>query len=132
VVLRNDFEQTITDVTVSFNLPQYMDGPKESLPLPRLKPSESAAIELFALLKSNILEVTEPTKVRGEVIVTYKLNGEAQRKSVMQTVRVLDRNAMTWQDDRRVAAFVTAKDPVVQSFSKHVASAVSAWPGLRG
>ena len=125
VVLRNPFDQPITDVKVSFIIPQYMDGPKESPSLSTLKAGESAIVHLFALFRPNILEVTEATKVQGEVILEYKLNGEAQRKSVMQTVRVLDRNAMTWQDDRRVAAFVTAKDPAVLSFSKNVASSIS-------
>jgi tetratricopeptide (TPR) repeat protein len=81
-------------------------------------------VELFAIFRPSILEVTEATKVQGEVTLEYKLKGVPQRQSVMQTVRVLDRNAMTWKDDRRVAAFVTAKDPAVLSFSKSVVGMV--------
>lgn len=125
LALHNPFDQPITDVEVSFIIPQFMDGPKGSPPLSGLKGGETATVELFALFRPSILEVTEATKVQGEVILEYKLNGEAKRESVMQTVRVLDRNAMTWQDDRRVAAFVTAKDPAILSFSKNIASSIS-------
>ncbi|HPE37665.1 MAG TPA: tetratricopeptide repeat protein, partial [Spirochaetales bacterium] len=37
-----------------------------------------------------------------------------------------NRNAMTWDDDRKAAAFVTAKDPAVLGFAKNVASMVRA------
>lgn len=41
-----------------------------------------------------------------------------------ETVKVYDRNAMTWEDDRRAAAFVTSKDPTVLRLSKAINSAV--------
>jgi hypothetical protein len=37
---------------------------------------------------------------------------------------VADRNAMTWDDDRKAASFVTSKDPAVLSFAKNVAGIV--------
>ena len=37
---------------------------------------------------------------------------------------ILSRNATTWIDDRRAAAFVTTKDPAVLLFSKNVSSMV--------
>jgi len=36
-------------------------------------------------------------------------------------VRLYDRNATTWDDDSKVAAFVTAKDPAVLTMAKNVA-----------
>ena len=35
-----------------------------------------------------------------------------------------NRNALTWDDDRKAAAFVTAKDPLVLSFAKRIAGGV--------
>jgi tetratricopeptide (TPR) repeat protein len=123
-VLSNTHDQPITDVKVRFAIPQYMDGPKDCPGPSMLKAGESTTVELFAIFRPSILEVTEATKVQGEVTLEYRLNGELQRQSMMQTIRVLDRNAMTWIDDRRVAAFVTAKDPTVLSFSKNVTGMV--------
>lgn len=39
-------------------------------------------------------------------------------------MRILDRNALTWFDDRGAAAFVTAKDPVILGFAKNVAGTI--------
>lgn len=123
-VLYNSQDQPITDIKVSFIIRQYMDGPKDCLGPSTLKAGASSTVELFAIFRPSILDITEATKVQAEVTLEYKQKGEPQRQSVMQTVRVFDRNAMTWQDDRRVAAFVTAKDPAVLSFSKNVAGMV--------
>jgi tetratricopeptide (TPR) repeat protein len=38
---------------------------------------------------------------------------------------MLDRNALTWNDDKKVAAFVSAKDASVMAISKNVAAVVS-------
>jgi tetratricopeptide (TPR) repeat protein len=50
--------------------------------------------------------------------------GEDYGADRVETLRMYDRNAITWSDDRRVAAFVAAKDPSVMRFAKNVASAV--------
>ena len=42
-------------------------------------------------------------------------------KTETATIQMYDRNAMTWDDNRKVASFVTAKDPVVLRFAKNIA-----------
>jgi tetratricopeptide (TPR) repeat protein len=49
----------------------------------------------------------------------------------VQTIRIENRNALTWDDDRRAAAFVTAKDPTVLKLAKSV-SAITKERDFRG
>ena len=39
-------------------------------------------------------------------------------KTETATIQMYDRNTMTWDDDRKAASFVTAKDPVILRFAK--------------
>ena len=124
VVLSNMLDQPITAISVSFQVKQFMDDP-ENCPSPfELKPGESKEVELFGLFRPNILETTEATKAQARVDLEYTLNGQIQHQSLIQTIRILDRNAITWTDNRRAAAFVTTKDPAVLTFSKNVHSIV--------
>ena len=72
------------------------------------------------MFSDSILEVTEGTRVNAELALGYELEGARRRASILESVRVLHSNAMTWEDDRRVCAFVTARDPVVLRFAKNV------------
>ncbi|HOX14210.1 MAG TPA: transglutaminase family protein [Spirochaetales bacterium] len=111
-------------VKVSFYAKQYMDGPRLCADLGTLKGGETKTAPVFALFNDSIFRVTEGTKAAGEVIVEYFYLGKEKKVSFPVTVQVQNRNAMTWDDDRKAAAFVTAKDPLILGFSKNVASTV--------
>ena len=81
-------------------------------------------MDLFGLFLPTILQTTEKTKTQARVDVEYTLNGQVQHQSLVQSIPILDRNATTWADNRRAAAFVTTKDPAVLTFSKNVNSMV--------
>lgn len=122
----------IRNLTVTFFIKEYMDTPKRCAEIKELKPTESATIDLYALLTDRILEVTEATKVAVELVIEYTQDGTAVKSTESATLRVYDRNASIWDDDRRAAAFVTSKDPAVLLFSRNVASIVRsrAWGGV--
>jgi tetratricopeptide (TPR) repeat protein len=121
VTLHNASAEPITALKASLLVGRYMDAPK-SCPVPaELAPGQEVEVPLFALLTDNVLETTEATKASASIQLTYRSKGESYRQQKVETIRVLDRNAMSWDDDRRVCAFVTAKDPEVLAFSKSLA-----------
>jgi tetratricopeptide (TPR) repeat protein len=121
VKVTNTGKDRATNVRLSFVVKQYMDAPKECAVIDRLEPGESREVPLFALFNDRILDVTEPTKVSGEVSVEYNVD-VAQSRSA--TVLVNDRNALTWSDDRKAAAFVSARDPWVLDLAGNFMAAV--------
>jgi tetratricopeptide (TPR) repeat protein len=122
--IRNNASLPIQDITVSFFIKQYMDSPRSCHAPSQLNPGEQRPLELNALLTDKVLEVTEQTKVTAEVSVSYQIASEKHTDLYVETIRVNDRNALTWDDNRKVAAFVTEKDPTVLRFSKNVASMI--------
>ena len=119
-VIRNEEQGAIRDVKVSFFVGQYMDKPKASAVIPELKKGERRDVDLFALFTNQVLTITEGTQVNAVVRVDYRYADTDLTLERSETLRMYDRNAMTWDDDRRAAAFVTAKDPEVLRFSKRV------------
>lgn len=124
VVLQNNENRVLENVKVNLFVPQYMDNPKLCLALERLEPGRSAEIDLFGLFTNSVLSISETTKVSAQIIVEGTVSGKSFRNEFVETLRLHDRNAMTWDDDRKAAAFVTMKDPTVLRYSKHVAGTV--------
>jgi hypothetical protein len=122
-VLHN-FEKTpITDARLSVYVKEYMSEPKEAA-VPAVAPGSDATVDLYGLFTKDILANTETTKVSARVTLSYTLRGKAMSQSKVQTLQVLKRNSLTWDDDKKVAAFVSANDPTVAKFAKNVQSMV--------
>lgn len=120
VTIVNEENKQLDGISLSFFLKQYMDSPK-ACPVPgSIGPNGSIEVDLKALFTDAILGVTEASKTNAEITLEYDKAGRRYRLTRNITATVLDRNAMRWDDDRKAAAFVTAKDPRVLSFAKNI------------
>ena len=81
-------------------------------------------MDLLALFRNDILEITQTTKVAGEIELSYTRGGKPTTATKVETVTVYDRNAMSWDDNQKAAAFVTPKEPVVMFYSNNVNAVV--------
>ena len=123
-VIKNFEKRAIEDIEVTFFVKQYMDNPKKCNTPESLKSGEEAEINIYGLFTNNILSVSEGTKVSALITMKYTYKGSSYKRETIETLNVQNRNAITWDDDRRVAAFVTAKDPVILRFAKNIAGIV--------
>jgi tetratricopeptide (TPR) repeat protein len=114
----------VTDVKVDLMVKQYMDSAKECASFAELAAGGELSVELRALFTERVLEITEGTKVAADVTVQYKYKGEPYVYEKVATLSLYDRNATRWDDDRKAAAFVTAKDPSVLRLAKNTAGIV--------
>ena len=120
VTITNSGKKPATNVRVSFLIKQYMDAAKECALIPRIEAGKSVTIPVYGLFNDKILGVTEATKVTAELGIEYG-NGAILNRTA--TVLVYDRNALTWDDDRHAAAFISAKDPWVLDLSGNIVAA---------
>jgi tetratricopeptide (TPR) repeat protein len=127
VALKNLEKYPLQNIEVTFQVSSYMDKPKTCARVAFLKPGEEVEVGLFALLgEDRVMAVTSPTKAQATVALGFTARGSDARAEKVESVELLNRNAMTWEDDRRAAAFVSNLDPAVLRFSKAVASGVRA------
>ncbi|MBI5242673.1 MAG: tetratricopeptide repeat protein [Elusimicrobia bacterium] len=110
--LRNNTNLPFQNVKLSFQLKDFMDYSTDKV-IPNLRPQEKIELPLDAALNNRILEVTEDTPIQAEFKVTYFEDGKPMAFSRNQPLRVYSRNAITWDDPRRIANFITPKDPPV-------------------
>jgi tetratricopeptide (TPR) repeat protein len=122
--LKNTGSTPVTDISLSVLVKQFMDAPKACVVPTALDGAENKPFELYALLTDKVLEVTEGTKVAVEMQMRYRVEGNWYTQAQVETMRLQFRNAMTWDDDRKASAFVTARDPAIMGFAKNVSSAV--------
>lgn len=117
LTIRNTASGRVQDVKVSFYVKQFMEEPKLSWEWKELGKDEEKTIPIFALFSDSILQVTEATKVAGEIKVSYKFMDTEVNNRYPVTVTINNRNGMTWDDTDKAAAFVTANDPNIRNFS---------------
>ena len=91
----------LKDVKASLFIKRYMDDPKQYVVAESLEPGERKPIELYGLFADRILEVSEGTKVTASITLEYELSGQSRSVELVESLRINNRNAMTWDDDRK-------------------------------
>lgn len=122
VTVKNGEKASIEDLRISVFIKGYMDTPKVHTVSGSIGKGETREIDMYALFNNSVLDITEGTKVAAEIGLEYTVKGETKSSSRTETFRLENRNASVWDDDRRAAAFVTARDPLVLRFSKNIVS----------
>lgn len=123
-IITNRERFPIHDVTVSLYIKEYMDAPKTCFSAPKVQPKEHITFPLNAIFAEKILDLKETTRVNGVVEVSYILNGQEKSFSTATGVEIKNRNAITWDDDRKAAAFITPMDPELLKYSKNITGIV--------
>lgn len=111
-VVVNNTAQPFQNVKLAFRLKDFMDFATEKV-IENLGPKERVEVPLAATLNNKILEVSEDTPIQAEFTVTFYEDGKPQRVSRTQALKVYSRNAITWEDPKRIANFITPKDPPI-------------------
>jgi tetratricopeptide (TPR) repeat protein len=122
ISLENSGSNALEDVSVTFFINTYMDSPKVCGTYDQVRRGEVVRTDLKALFNNQILKVTEGDRVAAEISVEYSSLDKSYSQTVTETLQIYNRNALTWDDDRKVAAFVTARDPNVLRYAKNSAS----------
>jgi hypothetical protein len=123
--ITNNEPNSISAVEVSFFLEQYMNEPTLSVRIPSLGRGESVTVPLTAFFNESILDLTGNITSNALVLVDYRSLGAGKTASVPLAMPIYHRNAMVWDDDRRAASFVSAKDPLAVLFARYTESVVA-------
>jgi hypothetical protein len=121
-VIANDSDVPITDVEVRLDMEHYIDNAKLSARIDRLDPGARETIDLYALFNDHVLSILEGDFVAATVDVEYRVDGVRQSDSETVTVQFYDRNSVVWDDDRKVATFVTTRDTQIQRWARRLAA----------
>ncbi len=124
VTIENTAKNEIENLSVSFHVKQYMDNPKKVPVTSALAPGEAIETDIFGLFTNEVLTISEGTTVSANIVLEFESDGKAYRVEEIASVPIENAQAMTWDDDRKAAAFVTAKESAILTFAKNVAGIV--------
>ncbi|WP_461256059.1 transglutaminase-like domain-containing protein [Treponema sp. R80B11-R83G3] len=126
VKIYNDEPNAITDVTLSFYMDSYMSQPWAFANLPRVASGETVEVPVTALFNEVLINLIENVNAAGVIQIQYRSLGAKKESVSVVQMPLFHRNAFSWEDDRRAAAFVSPRDSSVRIFSRYVASAIQA------
>ncbi len=124
VTITNIEDFPVTDIEVSFFQKGFMDSPTKLTSIPELAAGETREIPVTASFNREVFYTEGITPLTGEIQVSY----ESRRKATEQTFPVVydlhDKTALTWDDDRKVGAFITPADSALRNFSSFIRQSV--------
>jgi hypothetical protein len=124
VTVTNGEPNAITAVEVSLFLEQYMNEPTLGAVIPLLSSGESVEVPVTAFFNGSMLDLTENIDANARFIIDYRSLGSLKSAEIPVRIPIYHRNAMSWDDDRRAASFVSARDPTAALFARLTAVAV--------
>jgi len=123
VTITNRDKQTISDIDVSFYQNGFMDSPTPLRTIETLGPGESEVIGLRASFNQEVFTTEGVTPLTAEVIVKYTAGGRPEEQTQSVSYDLYDRTAVTWDDDRKVAAFITPSDGALRNYASFIRQA---------
>jgi hypothetical protein len=122
-ILRNIEAAPIEAVSVAFHQAGFMDSPTPSAQFASIGPGESVEASLLASFNSEVFATEGVTPLTGEVVVSYTLRGRAYEQRQAVTYDLHDKTAMIWDDDRKLAAFITPSDSALRNYAGFIRQA---------
>lgn len=117
----------VSDLRARFTI-AGLTGEEQVVELPQsLAAGSSATAELVSPVSADVLKSTDGGTATLSLTVTYR-RGEVHSTEITRQIRILNRNAIQWSDDRRLGAFMTVSNPVVLAWGADTASSASQTP----
>ncbi len=113
----------IENVEVTFFQKGFMDSPTLCAKLPALAPGESAEVGILAAFNQEVFRNEGVTPLSGEVVITYSGKGRAGEQRSSVSYDLMDKSAITWDDDRKIAAFITPADSALRNYASYIRQA---------
>ena len=123
-IIANSSQLPVEQLKIQLFVKQYMDNPMPCRAPQSLGPGQTGEVVLYGLFTDQVLYMYEGSKVSVNISASYTMEGRSVQQEFIAKLRLYDRNAITWDDDRRVAAFVTSKDSTILRFAKNVSGMV--------
>jgi len=124
ISIKNTERYPITDVQVSFSQAGYMDAPTKLASFNALEPGKSVEVNVLASFNSAVFTTNGDTPLTGEIAVEYTSRNRAAKQSLPVSYTLYDRTSISWDDDRKEAAFITKADTALRNYATFIRQAV--------
>ncbi len=120
VQITNIEKYPIQDVNIQFMQAGYMDAPTKADVISELAPGESLSIPLYAAYNQEVFSTEGITPLVGEIQVEYLSRGNVGNQVMTVSYDLYDKESLTWDDDRKMAAYITPSDSALRNYASFV------------
>ncbi|MCF6334510.1 MAG: hypothetical protein L3J12_02055, partial [Spirochaetales bacterium] len=126
VDITNTEDFSIYDVDVSFFQAGFMDNPTKAVTIPEMAAGETVSVDLFASFNDAIFSKNGVTPLTGEINVDYIWRNRPVNQVASVSYDLQYKTALTWDDDRKVGAFITPADSALRNYASAIRQYVKA------
>jgi tetratricopeptide (TPR) repeat protein len=120
IAISNASSAAVQNIRVSAFIPRFMDFPSEAKPMAQLAPGAQASFDIVLRFQPSILDQEEDTVVQMKVNVICTVDGADQTISKVMNATVNRNTALTWDDTRKIAAYITPNEDTISGFARRV------------
>ena len=120
IAITNTEDFSIYDVDVSFFQAGYMDNPTKAVTIVEMEAGETVEVDLFASFNDAVFSKNGVTPLTGEVKVDYIWRNRPVNQVASVSYDLHDKTALTWDDDRKVGAFITYADSALRNYASAI------------
>lgn len=120
VTVTNQLSAPVQNVRVSIFIPRFMDFPSEAKAVSQLAAGAQASFDLLLRFQPSVLELQEDAAVQARIDAVCTVNGVEQKVSRVVNATINRNTALTWDDTRKIAAYITPNEDTVSGFARRV------------
>ena len=124
VAITNRETETIKNLEISFIQPGLMDAPTLCFSKDELEPGETVNIPVYAAFNNQVFLAEGVTPYTGELVAAYEYRSRLVEQRQPVTYDLHDKTALTWDDERKVAAFITPADSALRNYTSYIRQTV--------
>ncbi len=119
IKIRNNTNDVLKQIKISLFIKEFMDFAWE-IKMDEMEPFSIEEVPLFATFNDKILSVTEDTPFLTQLTLTYYEKDVEKQTSITKPSTLYSKNALLWNNQEMVAAFITPQSAVIREFTKEV------------
>ena len=124
VSISNKEDTVIEDVEISFFQPGLMDAPTVCISFDEIEAGGSVEVPVYAAFNEKVFQAEGVTPYTGEIIASYDYRSRLVEQRQPVSFDLHDKTALTWDDERKVAAFITPADSALRNYTSYIRQTV--------
>lgn len=116
VTVRNDGDRPVREVELTARM-RFLEFATPGGTVAELGPGESVTLGVNLPISVDTLALQESTPAPIDLTVAYRAGGDRETVSRLQIITVHRATALTWDESAKLAAYVTPRDTIVESYA---------------
>jgi curli biogenesis system outer membrane secretion channel CsgG len=123
LILSNSGKKSVKINSINSIIKNFMFDFTKAPVVKNLAPGDMLKVPVRILLPVDSLKITEDTPMQCKVVVVYNESGTEKRLENIYNITILSRNALIWDDTKKIGSFITPKDPAVKEAARKIVAA---------